>query len=75
MRISVDAINSCFLPALTTPPVSIADEEELFLSEEVQAWEILIWGLCSTLLPCGEHGRNSSGISNVLAEREFPVDM
>lgn len=67
MWIGVDAADSCLFAALATPPVAITDKEELLLREIVQTRKILVRGLCTTLLPGGERGRDTARIGNVLA--------
>jgi hypothetical protein len=75
MRIRVDTVDRRLLPALAAPPVGVADEEELVLSEVFEAGQVLVRGFCSALLPRCKCGGYASGISDVLAKSQLAVDV
>jgi hypothetical protein len=75
MRISVDPVDCCILARLAAPPVGVRDEEQLVLSEVLQARQVLRGLLCRSALPCLERCRESAGICDVLAQSETAIDV
>lgn len=75
MRVGVHTVDRRFLATHTTPPVRIADKEELLLREKVQAWKVFIRGLDLSSLPCLESSRETSCIGNVLPKGQTSIDV
>ena len=75
MRVGVHTVDRRFLATHAAPPVRIADKEELLLCEEVQAWEMLIRGFSSSLLPRLERCGKTAGIGDVLSKSQTSIDV
>lgn len=75
MRVGVHTVDGRFLATHTTPPVRIADKEELLLREEVQAWKVFVRGLDSSPLPCLESSRETACIGNILSKGQTSIDV
>src|SRR5690349_12923717 len=75
MWICVDAIDRCFLPSLPTPPVRIAHEEQLLLTEKLETRQMLVRCFCRALLPSRKRCRHATGVCDVLTQCEPAVDM
>lgn len=75
MRIIIDRLFSRLLCSLSTPPITVSDEEQLLFSERFQAREMKIRFCLVVLLPCVVRCRQPSSIGNVFTQCQSPVDM
>lgn len=75
MRILINAPYGSLLPRLPAPPVGIGDEEQLLLSEVLQARQEFCGVNLFAPFPSAEGCGEAAGVGDVLAQRETTVDV
>lgn len=73
MRIVVDGLFRGLLGGLAAPPVPVREEEQLLLGEMAQSRQMQVRGRVVVLLPRMEGGSESTGVGNVLPQREASI--